>query len=125
MHSREFLKNLYLVMQMENTEFTETAALIARDFEMEISEETLTEADLLQVLADQIAYWIDHKLEFLLSLMYRLDVDERKVNAALSPYAEEPANLSIARLVLERQKQRIFTKKYYKQQNSDNWNWDE
>ncbi len=110
---------------MENTEFTETAALIARDFEMEIGEETLTEEALLQVLADHIAYWIDHKLEFLLSLMYRLDIDERKVNAALSPYAEEPANLSIARLVLERQKQRIFTKKYYKQQNSDNWNWDE
>lgn len=110
---------------MENQEFTQTAALIARDFELEASTELLTEAELLQLLADQIAYMIDHRLEFLLSLMYRLDIDESRVSAALSPASEEPANLALARLVLERQKQRVFTKQYYKQQNPDNWNWEE
>jgi hypothetical protein len=110
---------------MENKEFTQTAALIARDFELEASTELLTEAELLQLLADQIAYMIDHRLEFLLSLMYRLDIDESRVSAALSPASEEPANLALARLVLDRQKQRVFTKQYYKQQNPDNWNWEE
>jgi hypothetical protein len=110
---------------MENQDFTQTAALIARDFELEASTELLTEAELLQLLADQIAYMIDHRLEFLLSLMYRLDIDESRVSAALSPASEEPANLALARLVLDRQKQRVFTKQYYKQQNPDNWNWEE
>lgn len=102
----------------------ETAqALIARDFELQTQEEKLTEEDLLRLLAEQVAYMIDHKLEVLLSLMYRLDIDESKVNAALSPFAPEPAHVGIARLVLERQKQRAFTKQYYKQ--NSNWDWDE
>lgn len=110
---------------MDKQDLIQTATLIVRDFEMEATAETLEEADLLQLLADQIAYMIDHRLEFLLSLMYRLDIDERRVNAALSPFSEEPANLALARLVLDRQKQRIFTKKFYKPSNPDNWNWDE
>jgi len=37
----------------------------------------------------------------------------------LSPSSPEPANAALARLVLERQKQRIFTKRYYKQSKPD------
>ncbi|MCB9299876.1 MAG: hypothetical protein H6566_04445 [Lewinellaceae bacterium] len=94
-----------------------TTELIIRDFEMQPQEKTLTEEELLQLLADHIADMIEHRLEFLLSMMYRLDVDERKVDRALSPYSDEPANLALAKLVLERQKQRAFTKQYYKQQD--------
>lgn len=108
---------------MEKEDLQQTVELIARDFELQSVEETLTEEDLLHLLADQVAYMIDYKLEVLLSLMYRLDIDENKVNAALLPSAPEPANIGIARLVLERQKQRAFTKKYYKQES--NWNWEE
>ncbi|MCB0584494.1 MAG: hypothetical protein KDD06_04100, partial [Phaeodactylibacter sp.] len=57
------------------------------------------------------------RLEFLLSLMYRLDIDEKKVHFALSPYSEEPANIALSRLILERQKQRAFTKQHYKQED--------
>lgn len=113
-------------MKEMNRENLETAeSLIIRDFELENREETLSEEDLLRLLADQIAYMIDHKLEFLLSLMYRLDIDESKVNRALSPLSEEPANIALARLVLERQKQRVFTKQHYKQDNLDGWEWAE
>jgi hypothetical protein len=108
---------------MENETLQQTAALIARDFELQSTEETLTEEELLRLLAYQVAYMIDHQLEVLLSLMYRLDVDERKVAAALSPLSPEPPNINIARLVLERQKQRIFTRQHYKQET--NWDWDE
>ena len=113
-------------MKEMNRENLETAqSLIIRDFELENREETLSEEDLLRLLADQIAYMIDHKLEFLLSLMYRLDIDESKVNRALSPLSEVPANIELARLVLERQKQRVFTKQHYKQDNLDGWEWTE
>lgn len=89
--------------------------LTVKDFELIAPQEEWTEEEFFDFLSDHIAYLIEHKLEFLLSLMYRLDVNERKVHQALSPAAPEPANIGIARLVIERQKQRVATKQFYKQ----------
>lgn len=93
--------------------------MIVRDFELATPKEKLTEQELFDLLANHIAELIEHRLEFLFSLMYRLDIDERKVEAALSPGSDEPANVALARIVLERQKQRAFTKKFYKQGEID------
>ena len=98
-----------------------TKDLIFRDFEIDPVEKDLTEQELFNMLADQVAYWIEYKLEFLLSLMYRLDIDEDKVNEALLPQAEEPANIGIAKLVLERQKRRVQSKIDYKQGKIEGW----
>ncbi|MBK7409973.1 MAG: hypothetical protein IPJ40_19145 [Saprospirales bacterium] len=92
-----------------------TTELIVRDFELIAPKEEWTEEEFFDFLADHIAFLIEHKLEYLLSLMYRLDVNEAKVHQALSPFAPEPANIGLARLVLERQQQRVATKQYYKQ----------
>ncbi len=104
---------------MENENLVHTAALINKDFELEIPEEQLSEEELLRILSNRIAEMIEYQLEMLLSLMYRLDVPEKKVNFALSPLCPEPANVALARLVLDRQKQRAFTKKHYKQKDLD------
>jgi hypothetical protein len=96
-----------------NTE--QVQELIIKDFELESVKEGLTEEELFDILANQIAYMIERQLEMLMSLMYRLDIDEKKVNYALSPFSPDPPNIGIAKLVLERQKQRVFTKAYYKQ----------
>lgn len=93
--------------------------MIVKDFELVAPEEELTEEEFFDFLADHIAYLIEHKLEYLMSLMYRLDINEAKVHFALSPMAAEPANIGIARLVMERQKQRVATKQYYKQVQPD------
>ena len=102
---------------MSKDNLAATAELIAKDFELEPQEKTLTEEELLQLLSNIVAEMIEYRLEFLLSLMYRLDIDEKKVNFALSPYCEESANIALAKLILERQKQRAFTKQYYKQED--------
>ena len=101
---------------MDDKDLKKTAELVLRDFELETDKETISEEELLQLLANQLAYMIEYRLEFLLSLMYRLDIDERKINAALSPEAKVPPNIGLAKLVLQRQKQRVFTKKFYKQE---------
>ncbi|TXB64486.1 hypothetical protein [Phaeodactylibacter luteus] len=92
-------------------------ALILKDFGIQEGKEApnASEEDLLRFLADQIAEMIAFNLEVLLSNLYRLDVSEQKVNFALSPRCPEPANIALARLVLERQKARAFTKKHYQQ----------
>ncbi|HMQ50082.1 MAG TPA: hypothetical protein PKA00_21855 [Saprospiraceae bacterium] len=103
----------------EDTLLSETAELIAQDFELNTAQQTWTEEELLQLLSEQVAYLIDHRLEYLMSLMYRLDIDERKVNYALSPLSAEPPPVGMARLILDRQKQRTFTKHYYKTDTLD------
>ena len=105
-------------------ENAETTALIVRDFELETPENPMSEAELLAYLANVIGYMIEKKLDYLLSLLYRLDVSESKINRALMPGNLEDANVALARLVIERQKQRIATKRAYRQQNPSNWNWD-
>ncbi|MEM1320258.1 MAG: hypothetical protein AAGG75_08375 [Bacteroidota bacterium] len=97
----------------------QTRELISKDFGLEIGQEPMTEEQLFELLADAVAYMIEHRLDFLLSLLYRLDVDEQKINFALSPLAKDPANIELARLIFARQKQRIFTKQYYKQSKLD------
>lgn len=100
---------------MEDKMIQDTVSLVAQDFELNTAQpEEMTETELLQALANCIADMIEYRLEYLLSMMYRLDIDERKVNEALSPLAEEAANIGLARLVIERQKQRAFTKKHYR-----------
>lgn len=90
-----------------------TTELIARDFEMVLGDKKPTEQELFEILADQVAYMMQYRLDFLLSLMYRLDIDEEKIRMALSPKALIAPNNGLAHLILERQKLRIKIKQEY------------
>ena len=76
---RVFLLKKYLINILkleENKDFTEKATeLIARDFEMVFGDKKPTEQELFEMLSDQVAYMMQYRLDFLLSLMYRLDID--------------------------------------------------
>lgn len=100
---------------MDQLMIAETTALIARDFGLEGHEVPLTEKELLALVANEVAYMIEHRLDFLMSLLYRLDVLEPDINFALSPYCTEPANEALAQLIVDRQKKRILSKREYKQ----------
>jgi len=114
---RVFLLKKYLINILkleENKDFTEKATeLIARDFEMVFGDKKPTEQELFEMLSDQVAYMMQYRLDFLLSLMYRLDIDEQKIRVALSPKALIAPNIGLAHLILERQKLRIKIKQEY------------
>ena len=94
--------------------------IILRDFEIEIpSDEEPSEEELFQHLCDRIAWMIEYNMEYLLSLLYRNDILEHKIHFALSPHEKDPANVALAKLVMERQKERMETKKKYGKQNSE------
>ncbi len=93
----------------------QTSQLIARDLGLEIGDEPISESELFDLVANEVAYLLEYRLEYLFSLMYRLDVKESYIREALSPEAEQPANITIAQLIIDRQKQRIYTKQKYKQ----------
>jgi hypothetical protein len=92
--------------------------------EVSIKKQPLSEQELFDLLCNEVAIMIETRMDYLLGLMYRLDVEEYKINKALHPTNYEPANVALARLILERQKQRMFTKKHYKPPKiEEGWEW--
>ncbi len=66
---------------------------------------------LVQWLAGEIQALLDHDFEKLLNMLYRIDVSEQKAGRALS--ADVPA-IRLAELVIERELQKVATRKKYK-----------
>jgi hypothetical protein len=98
-----------------------TKDIIPVAFELNIADTTLSEQAMLDLLAEHVGYLLEHKLDFLLSLMYRLDVEEAKINHALAPFHSIPANIALAQLIFDRQKQRLHTKRNYKPIKIEGW----
>ena len=76
--------------------------LVLRDFELASEEESPSEEEIFHLLCDRIAYMIEHQMEYLLSLLYRNDVEESKINFALSPLAPEPPHIGLAHFLVSR-----------------------
>ena len=83
--------------------------------------ESLDDEALFQIILDRVNELLETDIDLLMSYLYRLDVEESKINHALSMNALLPANQGIARLILERQKQRMITKKMFKQDPIEGW----
>ena len=81
----------------------------------------IEDEELLESLSDRIAHLLMYEMESFMTLMYRMDVSEKKVAAALSPNHSEAPNVALAKLVIERQMERMATKKKYKQAPLNDW----
>lgn len=113
-------------MDTTDPNIAQTAELVRGPFELGAAAVPLTEAELLALLAERIEEMLEKRPEYLMSLLYRLDVLEEKIRPAMHPAAPEPANLGLARLVLERQKQRAATKIAIKPEpleGLEGWEW--
>ena len=95
--------------------------LIIQNFEIQGAEGDISEAELLDILTSQVAFLMDRKLDYLLSLLYRLDVLEPKIKAVLyNQEIIEPAR-GLAKLILERQKERVATRSKYSDEGDGSW----
>ena len=81
----------------------ETAIALQHDWEL-VLPTNLSEEALLQLLADRIVTILERGAEQFFQLMYRLDISEKKLNAVL---AEDNVPQKIARLIYDRQLQKI------------------
>lgn len=97
-----------------------TIDIIPKEFQPE-QWETLDEDALFEMILTRVNELLETDVDLLLSYLYRLDVEEYKISNALSMNALLPANEGIARLILERQKQRMITKKKFKQDPIKGW----
>ena len=74
-----------------------------------------TIGELETVLAERIDRMIREDFGTLVQLLYRIDVNESKLRQLLEENSGEDAGRLIARLILERQWQKIQTRRQYRQ----------
>jgi hypothetical protein len=79
-------------------------------------EEQLSENNFRQWLSNEINYLIVNDFDALLLLLYRIDVHEEKVRKMLSEHSNEKASDIIADLIIERQQQKMATRKLFASQ---------
>lgn len=94
---------------------------VCRDLGMESNGEKLTYQELLDSVSDQVGYYLESRPETLFSLLYRLDVSEPKVEKVMLHESDSPKNVMIAELIIQRQMDRIETKRKYKQEKIEGW----
>ena len=85
----------------------------------ELVAEAKNEADILALIERLVQELIDSDFEKLLLLLYRIDVNEKKVKEAIDLAGPEKASLSIAKLILEREKQKAASREKYKSESPD------
>jgi len=87
-------------------------ALAVKDFGLQAPESTTNSIeDLIDWLAIEIGYLIDRDFNSFLNMLYRIDVNERKVKEA---FAETDPIRQIAILIIEREQQKVESRAKYK-----------
>jgi len=100
-----------------------TKDLIKKDFDLEIKSDSISEEELIKLLAIELEFLIDRRMEYLFQILYRLDVNEGKVNDALGLTHDEPAHIALAKLIVERQKKKAETRIKYSSPDIDDEDW--
>ncbi len=95
---------------MEEHILKEAALALRAEWELELPD-TLTEEAIINLLATSIVKIIERGPDAFYQLMYRLDISEKKLNAVLK--SDDKAH-QIARLIYERQLQKIQSRIKYK-----------
>ncbi|HXB45109.1 MAG TPA: hypothetical protein VNV85_13670 [Puia sp.] len=94
---------------MENEELT---VALKKDLEIDLAEKISFE-EIKQKLTEYINHLISHDFQQLITLLYRVDVNENKLRGLLKENQHSDAAEMIAQLILERQLQKIKSRKEF------------
>ncbi len=109
---------------MADKETLQVYELIQSELEVEPIDQNSGEdlEELRHAILGRVAYLLDRDPNLLFSYLYRLDIDERKLNKAIIGGGTQAVE-RIADLIFQRQLQRVRTKQKYKQDPIEGWNW--
>ncbi len=91
--------------------------LVNKDFSLELSHK-LSLAALKEQLTEYINHLINHNFEKLVYYLYRIDVNEHKIKQLMQQQGGENAAETIAQLIIDRQLQKIESRRQFKQQDN-------
>ncbi len=103
---------------MKETEII--SSLVQKDIGVVVREEA-DEQELLNAIVDRVTWMLRCDKDLLMSYLYRLDVLEHKINAALMPGNPLSAAEALGLLIFERQKERMETRRKYKTKPIEGW----
>lgn len=92
-----------------------------KEFSLENFSQEKDDRVLLNLIQQRVDEMMAHDLELLMSYLYRLDISEGRIRVALQNQDKIPANEALARLIYERQLERLSTRKKYKQEPIKGW----
>jgi len=88
--------------------------LICHKLDIQASIDSISEEQFLLVLQNQVSHMLLFEFEKLMQILYRMDINEGKVQTIINFQTREQWPDAIARLILEREKERIFWREKYK-----------
>jgi hypothetical protein len=97
---------------------TDLIPLIRRSLDIDLGDDIRYE-ELNKYIAAHINQLIQTDFEKLVSLLYRIDISEKKLKHLLQQSRGQDAGKIIADLILERQEQKIKSRSRFKQQDDD------
>jgi hypothetical protein len=108
---------------MENEEVIKEVTAELEKYHLQIT--GFSYHELLYNLAAKINYLITNDFSFLISVLYRLDISEKKLKTLLNNQHNQTAGDIIAKMIIERQFQKIESRKKYKKSDEiseeDRW----
>jgi hypothetical protein len=81
--------------------------------------ENASEEVLADILAQRINQLISNDFSRLLTLLYRIDIDETQLRRLLREHADQDAGLIIAKLILTRQREKAATREALRKSAED------
>jgi N-acetylglucosamine kinase-like BadF-type ATPase len=99
-------------------EHAELIRLLNNELPVEIAVQK-SYAEIHAELSDYINTLIKNDFDKLIAYLYRIDVNEQKLKTLLQQFPLQDAGNIIASLIIERQEQKIKTRKQFSQRDSD------
>lgn len=96
---------------------------IERELECQFDQNQEDKVELLDAITFRVNELLESDPGLLFSYLYRLDVLEYKVKYVMNNSRDNNPAQSLAKLILERQMQRLKTKKALKQKPIEGWEW--
>lgn len=92
---------------------TDLIPLLSQSLEIDLPQNISTEK-LLDKLSFHINHLIQSDFQKLISILYRVDIDEKRLKILLEDNSDRDAGIIIAELMIERQLQKIRSRQQYK-----------
>ncbi len=87
--------------------------IISGNFELE-NRDVLTLEDVKKVLAERIFYLLEKNVEYLVQIIYRIDLNQEKVDNIFANESKESISGLLADAIIERQLKKVQTRMKYK-----------
>ena len=93
---------------------------VHKDIELD-NPDVADENELLKAIVNRVTWMLEYDKDLLMSYLYRLDILAEDIDQALMPANPLAAAEALGILILDRQKERVATKKKYKQNPIEGW----